>query len=156
MIGDHHGRSAGRATLLVRAVDAILGTHRAIPERGIVLSAASRDGGVHGYTGNKDDYLRRLRRIEGHVRGLQRMVEDDKYCIGILTQVSAATRALESVALGLLEELLGTARGGKSPRAVTPPRQDPGGVGRGTPGGKARQARGRRGRSARWRRRPAK
>jgi len=72
-----------------------------------VLSAASRDGGVHGYTGNKDDYLRRLRRIEGQVRGLQRMVEDDKYCIGILTHVSAATRALESVALGLLEELLG-------------------------------------------------
>ncbi len=62
---------------------------------------------MHGYTGNKDDYLRRLRRIEGQVRGLQRMVEDDKYCIDILTQVSAATRALESVALGLLEEHLG-------------------------------------------------
>lgn len=67
----------------------------------------SRGGGVHGYTENKDDYLRRLRRIEGQVRGLQRMVEEDKYCIDILTQVSAATRALESVALGLLEEHLG-------------------------------------------------
>jgi DNA-binding FrmR family transcriptional regulator len=61
---------------------------------------------VRGYTENKDDYLRRLRRIEGQVRGLQRMVEQDKYCIDILTQVSAATRALESVALGLLEEHL--------------------------------------------------
>jgi DNA-binding FrmR family transcriptional regulator len=61
---------------------------------------------VRGYTGNKDDYLKRLRRIEGQVRGLQRMVEDDKYCIDILTQVSAATRALETVALGLLEEHL--------------------------------------------------
>jgi DNA-binding FrmR family transcriptional regulator len=62
---------------------------------------------VHGYTQNKDSYLRRLRRIEGQVRGLQRMVEGDQYCIDILTQVSAATSALESVALGLLEEHLG-------------------------------------------------
>ena len=60
----------------------------------------------HGYTADKDAYLKRLRRIEGQVRGLQRMVEDDKYCIDILTQVSAATKALESVALGLLEEHL--------------------------------------------------
>jgi CsoR family transcriptional regulator, copper-sensing transcriptional repressor len=62
---------------------------------------------VHGYTQNKDGYLKRLRRIEGQIRGLQRMVEEDKYCIDILTQVSAATSALESVALGLLEEHLG-------------------------------------------------
>ena len=62
---------------------------------------------MHGYTQNKDSYLKRLRRIEGQVRGLQRMVEEDKYCIDILTQVSAATSALESVALGLLEEHLG-------------------------------------------------
>ena len=48
-------------------------------------------GGVHGYTPSKEDYLRRLRRIEGQVRGLQKMVEDDKYCIDILTQVSAVT-----------------------------------------------------------------
>jgi DNA-binding FrmR family transcriptional regulator len=61
---------------------------------------------VYGYTHNKDDYIRRLRRIEGQVRGLQRMVEDDKYCIDILTQVAAATRALQTVALGLLEEHL--------------------------------------------------
>ena len=61
---------------------------------------------MYGYTPDKDDYLRRLRRIEGQVRGLQRMVEEDKYCIDILTQVSAATRALQSVALGLMEDHL--------------------------------------------------
>jgi DNA-binding FrmR family transcriptional regulator len=61
---------------------------------------------VYGYSQNKDDYLMRLRRIEGQVRGLQRMVESDKYCIDILTQVAAVTRALQSVALGLLDEHL--------------------------------------------------
>ena len=60
-----------------------------------------------GYTATKDAHLKRLRRIEGQIRGLQRMVEQDTYCIDILTQVSAATRALESVALLLLEEHLG-------------------------------------------------
>ena len=59
-----------------------------------------------GYTGGKEDYLRRLRRIEGQARGLQRMVEDEKYCIDILTQVSAMTSALQSVALGLLNDHL--------------------------------------------------
>jgi len=62
---------------------------------------------MHGYTHDKDTYLKRLRRIEGQVRGLQRMVEEDKYCIDILTQVAAVTKALQSVALGLLEEHLG-------------------------------------------------
>jgi DNA-binding FrmR family transcriptional regulator len=62
---------------------------------------------VYGYTEDKEDYLKRLRRVEGQVRGLQKMVEDDKYCIDILTQVSAVTRALQSVALGLLEDHLG-------------------------------------------------
>jgi DNA-binding FrmR family transcriptional regulator len=71
------------------------------------LGSLSLEDEVHGYTQNKDDYLTRLRRIEGQVRGLQRMVEDDKYCIDILTQVSAVTRALQSVALGLLDEHLG-------------------------------------------------
>ena len=61
---------------------------------------------MQGYSGNKDDYLGRLRRIEGQIRGLQRMIEEDKYCIDILTQVAAATRALQSVALGLLDEHL--------------------------------------------------
>lgn len=59
-----------------------------------------------GYTSAKDDYLARLRRVEGQVRGLQRMVAEDKYCIDVLTQVSAATRALQSVALGLLSDHL--------------------------------------------------
>lgn len=60
----------------------------------------------HGYIDAKDDYLKRLRRIEGQARGLQRMVEEEKYCIDILTQVSAVTSALRSVALGLLDEHL--------------------------------------------------
>ncbi len=62
---------------------------------------------VHpGYMQRKDDYLRRLRRIEGQVKGIERMVADEQYCIDILTQVSAATKALQAVALGLLEEHL--------------------------------------------------
>jgi len=61
---------------------------------------------MSGYSYEKDSYLRRLRRIEGQVRGLQRMIGEDKYCIDILTQVAAVTRALQSVALGLLEEHL--------------------------------------------------
>jgi DNA-binding FrmR family transcriptional regulator len=52
----------------------------------------------------KDDYLKRLRRIEGQVRGLQRMIEEDTYCIDVLTQISAATKALQSVSVGLLDE----------------------------------------------------
>jgi CsoR family transcriptional regulator, copper-sensing transcriptional repressor len=59
---------------------------------------------VRGYAMNKDDYLKRLRRVEGQVRGLQRMIEEDAYCIDVLTQVSAATKALQSVAVGLLDE----------------------------------------------------
>jgi DNA-binding FrmR family transcriptional regulator len=58
------------------------------------------------YTKRKDDYLMRLRRIEGQVRGLQRMVEQDKYCIDVLTQVAAATKALQAFAVELLEEHL--------------------------------------------------
>jgi DNA-binding FrmR family transcriptional regulator len=73
-----------------------------------------------GYVANKEDYLRRLRRVEGQVRGVARMIERDEYCIDVLTQVSAATKALQSVALGLLEEHLGhcvaeaVAEGGES------------------------------------------
>jgi DNA-binding FrmR family transcriptional regulator len=62
---------------------------------------------VRGYTDNKDAVLKRLRRIEGQVRGLQRMVDEDTYCIDILTQVSAVTKALEAVALELLDGHLG-------------------------------------------------
>ena len=61
---------------------------------------------VHGDTMDKDDYLTRLRRIEGQVRGLQRMIEEDTYCIDVLTQLSAATKALQSVAVGLVDEHL--------------------------------------------------
>ena len=60
-----------------------------------------------GYTGSKDDYLKRLRRIEGQVRGIQRMVDEDTYCIDVLTQISAITKALQSVSLGLLEDHIG-------------------------------------------------
>lgn len=60
-----------------------------------------------GYTGSKDEYLKRLRRIEGQVRGLQRMVDEDTYCIDILTQVAAVTKALQAVSLGLLEDHVG-------------------------------------------------
>ncbi len=59
-----------------------------------------------GYVANKDELLKRLRRAEGQVRGIHRMIEDDTYCIDVLTQVSAATKALESVALALLEDHL--------------------------------------------------
>ena len=61
---------------------------------------------VPGYIDHKDDQIKRLRRIEGQVRGLQRMVEADTYCIDILTQVAAAKKALEAVALGLLDDHL--------------------------------------------------
>ncbi len=69
-------------------------------------SAGTHDHAAHGhgYITAKDDYLKRLRRIEGQARGLQRMVEEEKYCIDILTQVSAMTKALQAVAMGLLED----------------------------------------------------
>ncbi|MBZ5734773.1 metal-sensitive transcriptional regulator [Nocardioides sp. TRM66260-LWL] len=77
----------------------------------------------HGYISRKDDYLKRLRRIEGQTRGLQRMVEDEAYCIDILTQVSALTKALQAVSLGLLEDHLAhcvvdAARAGEDEGAV--------------------------------------
>ena len=62
--------------------------------------------GMNGYDGNKDDLQQRLRRIEGQVRGIARMVEEDKYCIDILTQISAMKSALENVALGLMDDHL--------------------------------------------------
>ena len=61
---------------------------------------------VHGYVNDKDELLKRLRRAEGQVRGIARMVVEDVYCIDILTQVSAATKALETVALQLLDDHL--------------------------------------------------
>ncbi len=64
------------------------------------------DAPAPGYADSKDARLKRLRRIEGQVRGLARMVEQDAYCIDVPTQVSAATKALESVAFSLLEDHL--------------------------------------------------
>lgn len=74
------------------------GTH------GVDSSSHGGEAHQHGYITAKDNYLRRLRRIEGQARGLQRMVEEEKYCIDILTQVSAMTKALQAVALELLED----------------------------------------------------
>lgn len=67
---------------------------------------AAEHHGSHGYAENSEQYVARLRRIEGQVRGLQRMVESDRYCIDILTQISAVNSALQSVAIGLLREHL--------------------------------------------------
>ena len=61
---------------------------------------------MYGYGETKDLYRKRLRRIEGQIRGLEAMIDDDRYCIDILTQISAATRALQSVALALVDDHL--------------------------------------------------
>ena len=65
---------------------------------------APTDTHVHGYTKDKDTLVKRLHRIEGQVRGIERMIEDDRYCIDILTQVSAVNTALESLAFKILDE----------------------------------------------------
>ncbi len=85
-------------------------------------TCGSEAGHHHGYITAKDSYLRRLRRIEGQARGLQRMVDEEKYCIDILTQISAMTKALESVALELLDDhmlhcVLAAARSGDDAEA---------------------------------------
>jgi CsoR family transcriptional regulator, copper-sensing transcriptional repressor len=67
---------------------------------------AMGSGPTHGYIGDKERYLARLKRIEGQVRGVHRMVDEEQYCIDILTQISALTSALEGVALGLLDDHL--------------------------------------------------
>jgi DNA-binding FrmR family transcriptional regulator len=90
--------NAGDGTDVANAADAT-----ATAGAGIVTD---HDHGVHGYHKQKDEHLKRLRRIEGQIRGLQRMVDEDVYCIDILTQVSASTKALQSFALQLLEEHL--------------------------------------------------
>jgi DNA-binding FrmR family transcriptional regulator len=69
-------------------------------------TVAAAGAGVHGYSKQREQHLKRLRRIEGQIRGLQRMVDENVYCIDILTQVSAGTKALQSFALQLLEEHL--------------------------------------------------
>jgi DNA-binding FrmR family transcriptional regulator len=82
--------------------------HGTDPQAGTpaVPAAAAGHHGPHGYSAQKDAHLKRLRRIEGQIRGLQRMVDEDVYCIDVLTQVSASTKALQSFALSLLEEHL--------------------------------------------------
>jgi DNA-binding FrmR family transcriptional regulator len=60
--------------------------------------------GKHGYSGDRQKIVNRLRRIEGQVRGVERMVEEDRYCIDVITQVSAIQAALDKVALGLLDD----------------------------------------------------
>jgi DNA-binding FrmR family transcriptional regulator len=77
------------------------------PQATAPVHAGPEPAPPHGYTANKDAYLRRLKRIEGQVRGIARMVDEDKYCIDILTQVSAVTKALHAVSLGLVEEHIG-------------------------------------------------
>ena len=115
---------------------------------------------AHGYSSQKENYAKRLRRIEGQVRGVAKMIEEDKYCIDVLTQISAVNSALQSVALGLLDEHLGhcvtqaVAEGGERGG-----RQDGGGVSGDRPpcavrcrGGPAESGRRARGRGARpWR-----
>jgi DNA-binding FrmR family transcriptional regulator len=70
-------------------------------------SETSETGPAQGYLPHKENYLKRLRRIEGQVRGIARMIDEDKYCIDVLTQISAVNSALRSVALTLLDEHLG-------------------------------------------------
>lgn len=77
------------------------------PEVPVVDPADAEQHQQHGYSANKDAYLLRLKRIEGQVRGIARMVDEDKYCIDILTQVAAVTKALHAVSLGLVEEHIG-------------------------------------------------
>ena len=77
-----------------------------ITPRGYIAKVSECQHAHHGYISRQEDYLRRLRRIEGQARGLHKMVEDEKYCIDILTQISAMTSALEAVALGLVEDHL--------------------------------------------------
>ena len=67
---------------------------------------ASGNSANHGYISDKDRYLARLKRIEGQTRGIHRMIDENAYCIDILTQISAVNAALKSVALGLLDDHL--------------------------------------------------
>ena len=101
---------AGLAGRFPIPADGAVLAHNAPPSGAGILDIPARgregQGPMHGYTADKDAYLKRLRRIEGQIRGLQRMVENDEYCIDVLTQISAATKALQAVSLGLLDEHL--------------------------------------------------
>lgn len=78
------------------------------PAAALVDGAAdATEAAHHGYTPAKEEYLRRLRRVEGQVRGIARMVDEDVYCIDVLTQIAAVTKALQAVGIGLVEDHLG-------------------------------------------------
>ena len=81
-------------------------TTEATEPAGTDAVVTDHDRGIHGYHQQKDEHLKRLRRIEGQIRGLQRMVDEDVYCIDILTQVAAVTKALQAVSIGLVEDHL--------------------------------------------------
>jgi len=82
--------------------------HAELPERSEHSEHSSHPGhGPHGYSAHREDLLKRLRRAEGQVRGIHGMIERDEYCIDVITQVAAATKALERVALALLDDHLG-------------------------------------------------
>jgi hypothetical protein len=83
----------------------------------------TEDHPTYWYGADKQALLGRLRRIEGQVRGVHRMVEEDTYCIDVLTQISAATKALQAVALGTARGASGALRGRGRPRPATPPRR---------------------------------
>jgi DNA-binding FrmR family transcriptional regulator len=102
--------------------------HRSVPYGGIT----DTEGTMYGYIEHKEQVSKRLRRIEGQVRGLQQMIEDDRYCIDILTQISAATKALQAVAVELMGDHLRScvseavqAGGAWGPRRRSPKRPTP-------------------------------
>ena len=68
------------------------------------MSQTETDAHTHGYAADKDALIRRLHRIEGQVRGIERMVEDDRYCIDVLTQIAAVSTALDSLAFKILDD----------------------------------------------------
>ncbi|GAP60731.1 copper-sensing transcriptional repressor CsoR [Arthrobacter sp. Hiyo1] len=97
MAGNGTGHTKGTAIMSIMTDDSAFGTEPA---------PATENDPHHGYITDKADYLARLKRIEGQARGISRMVDEEQYCIDILTQVSALSKALERVALGLLDDHL--------------------------------------------------
>ncbi|MFD5737021.1 MULTISPECIES: metal-sensitive transcriptional regulator [Streptomyces] len=98
--------TGGTAPTAARATPQPDSDHRGDAQTVTDNAETSPAGGTHGYAQQKDAHIKRLRRIEGQIRGLQRMLEEDVYCIDILTQVSASTKGLQSFGLQLLEEHL--------------------------------------------------
>ena len=88
-------------------VDTLPGYCKDMSETNAPAKSPGPVGDPPGYTDDKTAFLRRMRRIEGQVRGITRMIEEDTYCIDVLTQVSAVTKALQAVSIGLVEEHLG-------------------------------------------------